>query len=99
MNAADTFFLNQYINMCTLNSTEYIGVNRFVVSCQSMLVVEINEFVFGTIYVHAVVKGGGYCSRCSRQLEWKQAPLTTCDDSDDVHNYGPCYQHFSFLQM
>ena len=49
-----------------------------------MLVVEINEFVFGTIYVHAVVKGGGYCSQYSRQLEWKQAPLTTCDNSDDV---------------
>ena len=36
------------------------------------------------LYVHVVVKGGGYSSRCSRQLEWKQAPLTTCDDIDDV---------------
>ena len=41
-NATDTFFLNRYISMHTC--TEYIGVNRFVVSCQSMLAVDLYEY-------------------------------------------------------
>ena len=49
-----------------------------------MRAVDLYEFECGTVYVHVVIKAGGYCGRCSRQLEWKQALLMTCDDSDDV---------------
>ena len=44
------------------------------------MVVTIDEFDFGLVYVDMVVRAENYCSRCRQRSKWEWALLTTCDD-------------------